>query len=31
LIRGTEAVGCGGEYVMVESLAEVERWLVERG
>jgi D-glycero-D-manno-heptose 1,7-bisphosphate phosphatase len=31
LIRGTEAVRCGGEYLMVESLAEVERWLVERG
>jgi D-glycero-D-manno-heptose 1,7-bisphosphate phosphatase len=31
LIRGTEAGGCGGEYLMVESLAEVERWLVERG
>jgi D-glycero-D-manno-heptose 1,7-bisphosphate phosphatase len=31
LITGTEADGCGGEYVAVESLAEVERWLVERG
>lgn len=31
LIRGTEAVPCGGEHLMVESLAEVERWLVERG
>jgi len=31
LIKGTEAAGCGGEYVMVESLAEVERWLVEQG
>jgi len=31
LIRGTEAARCDGEYVMVESLAEVERWLVERG
>jgi D-glycero-D-manno-heptose 1,7-bisphosphate phosphatase len=31
LIRGTEAAGCGGEYVSVGSLAEVERWLVERG
>jgi D-glycero-D-manno-heptose 1,7-bisphosphate phosphatase len=31
LISGTEAEGCGGEYVAVESLAEVERWLVERG
>ena len=31
LISGTEAEGCGGEYVAVKSLAEVERWLVERG
>ena len=31
LIRGTEAAGCGGEYVAVGSLGEVERWLVERG
>jgi D-glycero-D-manno-heptose 1,7-bisphosphate phosphatase len=31
LIGGTEATACGGEYVGVESLAEVERWLVERG
>jgi D-glycero-D-manno-heptose 1,7-bisphosphate phosphatase len=31
LVRGTESAGCGGEYQMVESLAEVERWLVERG
>jgi D-glycero-D-manno-heptose 1,7-bisphosphate phosphatase len=31
LISGTEAAGCGGEYLGVESLAEVERWLVERG
>jgi D-glycero-D-manno-heptose 1,7-bisphosphate phosphatase len=31
LIKGTEAVPCGGEYLMVESLAEVERWLLERG
>ncbi|MGD0442399.1 MAG: HAD family hydrolase [Edaphobacter sp.] len=31
LIRGTEAAGCKGDYVAVESLAEVERWLVERG
>jgi D-glycero-D-manno-heptose 1,7-bisphosphate phosphatase len=31
LISGTEVEGCGGEYVRVESLAEVERWLVERG
>jgi D-glycero-D-manno-heptose 1,7-bisphosphate phosphatase len=31
LIRGTEVAGCGGDYLKVESLAEVERWLVERG
>ena len=31
LISGTETTKCGGEYVAVESLAEVERWLVERG
>jgi D-glycero-D-manno-heptose 1,7-bisphosphate phosphatase len=31
LISGTEAEGCGGEYLAVGSLAEVERWLVERG
>jgi len=31
LIGGTEAAKCDGEYVGVESLAEVERWLVERG
>jgi D-glycero-D-manno-heptose 1,7-bisphosphate phosphatase len=31
LIGGTEAAACGGEYVGVESLAEVERWLVARG
>src|ERR1700759_3064543 len=31
LIRGTEAARCGGEYLMVDSLAEVERWLVQRG
>jgi D-glycero-D-manno-heptose 1,7-bisphosphate phosphatase len=29
LISGTEAAGCGGEYLMVESLAEVEQWLVQ--
>ena len=27
LISGTESAGCGGEYLKVESLAEVERWL----
>jgi D-glycero-D-manno-heptose 1,7-bisphosphate phosphatase len=31
LISGTEAEGCVGEYLAVKSLAEVERWLVERG
>jgi D-glycero-D-manno-heptose 1,7-bisphosphate phosphatase len=31
LIRGTEAAECGGDYLTVESLAEVERWLVQRG
>jgi D-glycero-D-manno-heptose 1,7-bisphosphate phosphatase len=31
LISGTEAGGCGGDYLQVESLAEVERWLIERG
>jgi D-glycero-D-manno-heptose 1,7-bisphosphate phosphatase len=31
LISGTEAEECGGEYLAVKSLAEVERWLVERG
>ncbi len=31
LISGTEAAGCGGEYLAVESLEEVERWLVQRG
>jgi D-glycero-D-manno-heptose 1,7-bisphosphate phosphatase len=31
LISGTEAELCSGEYVAVKSLAEVERWLVERG
>jgi D-glycero-D-manno-heptose 1,7-bisphosphate phosphatase len=31
LIRGTEDARCGGDYLMVESLAEVERWLVQRG
>jgi D-glycero-D-manno-heptose 1,7-bisphosphate phosphatase len=31
LIGGTEAAGCGGEYLAVESLAEVEQWLVQQG
>jgi len=30
LISGTEPARCGGEYLMVESLAEVEQWLLER-
>jgi D-glycero-D-manno-heptose 1,7-bisphosphate phosphatase len=31
LISGTEAVDCSRDYLRVESLAEVVRWLVERG
>ena len=31
LISGTEAAECGGKYLGVKSLTEVERWLVERG
>ncbi|WP_158793130.1 D-glycero-beta-D-manno-heptose 1,7-bisphosphate 7-phosphatase [Granulicella sp. L60] len=31
LISGTETAGCSGEYLPVQSLAEVEQWLVERG
>ena len=31
LISGTEAKECGGQYVGVESLDEVERWILERG
>jgi D-glycero-D-manno-heptose 1,7-bisphosphate phosphatase len=31
LIRGTEIDRCDGEYLVVESLAEVERWLVAHG
>jgi D-glycero-D-manno-heptose 1,7-bisphosphate phosphatase len=31
LIGETEAGECGGRFVKVESLAEVERWLVEKG
>jgi D-glycero-D-manno-heptose 1,7-bisphosphate phosphatase len=31
LISGTEAGGCGGDYLQVDSLAEVERWLTDRG
>ncbi len=30
LIRGTDS-GCGGSFTEVDSLAEVERWLVEQG
>jgi D-glycero-D-manno-heptose 1,7-bisphosphate phosphatase len=30
LISGTEGNGCTGDYLAVESLAEVERWLEER-
>ena len=28
LVRGTEAAGCGDRCIEVDSLAEVERWLV---
>jgi D-glycero-D-manno-heptose 1,7-bisphosphate phosphatase len=31
LISGTEVHGCGGEYLPVASLAEVEQWLVKKG
>jgi D-glycero-D-manno-heptose 1,7-bisphosphate phosphatase len=31
LVSGTEIAGCGGEYLPVQSLAEVEQWMVERG
>jgi D-glycero-D-manno-heptose 1,7-bisphosphate phosphatase len=31
LLRGTEEKGCGGIYVAVDSLAEVEAWLLQRG
>jgi len=30
LVKGTEAAECEGNYLIVESLAEVERWLVEQ-
>jgi D-glycero-D-manno-heptose 1,7-bisphosphate phosphatase len=30
LISGTEEAGCPGNYLAVQSLAEVERWLVEQ-
>jgi D-glycero-D-manno-heptose 1,7-bisphosphate phosphatase len=31
LIRGTEESGCAGGHVLVETLAEVERWIVDQG
>jgi D-glycero-D-manno-heptose 1,7-bisphosphate phosphatase len=31
LLRGVEAAECGGEHEGVRELAEVERWLAERG
>jgi D-glycero-D-manno-heptose 1,7-bisphosphate phosphatase len=31
LISGTEAATCSGEYLAVQSLAEVERWLAKLG
>jgi D-glycero-D-manno-heptose 1,7-bisphosphate phosphatase len=31
LIGDTEVDGCSGNYLMVGALAEVERWLLERG
>jgi D-glycero-D-manno-heptose 1,7-bisphosphate phosphatase len=31
LISGTESDGCDGDHLKVESLAEVERWLVGHG
>jgi D-glycero-D-manno-heptose 1,7-bisphosphate phosphatase len=31
LISGTEAAGCRGEHVTVESLKDVEQWLLEQG
>ncbi len=31
LVHGTEKDVCGGAYLAVRTLAEVERWLVERG
>ena len=30
-VRGTEAGECGGEFIEVDSLAEVEQWLVAQG
>lgn len=31
LVRGTEEVGCGGTYLEVRELAEVEHWLMQQG
>jgi D-glycero-D-manno-heptose 1,7-bisphosphate phosphatase len=31
LIRGTEATGCDGKHIEVESLNEVEQWLLAQG
>lgn len=31
LISGTETEGCGGQYISVNRLIEVEQWLRERG
>jgi D-glycero-D-manno-heptose 1,7-bisphosphate phosphatase len=31
LISGNESEGCGGEYLAVDRLTEVEEWLVQRG
>jgi D-glycero-D-manno-heptose 1,7-bisphosphate phosphatase len=31
LIRGTEPGTCSGNYLTVDSLSEVERWLIDRG
>jgi D-glycero-D-manno-heptose 1,7-bisphosphate phosphatase len=30
LVEGTEATGCGGNYLPVRELAEVERWLLDQ-
>ena len=31
LLQGTERSGCGGQYIHAAALADVERWLVQRG
>lgn len=31
LVCGTETAGCDGEHLKVDSLAEVERWLIAQG